>query len=138
MVAGRSPRVLAETDIPGAPDALQAKRAVALAPAGQPGARYTPRAALSGWLGSSLRRGSWSSARGTRSSSSLPRRGELLASIRSDRPAYTDDAIAPPVLALTSFIRGKPEGGHAGSNVVTVPGSAISARERSRGRFDRV
>lgn len=48
---------------------------------------------------------------------------ELLASIRSDRPAYTDDAVATPVLALASFIRGKPDGGHSGSNVITVPGS---------------
>ena len=48
---------------------------------------------------------------------------ELLASIRSEGPAYTDDAVGTPVLALASFIRGTPEGGHGGSNVVTVPGS---------------
>ena len=48
---------------------------------------------------------------------------ELLASIRSDRPAYTDDSVGTPVLALASFIRGTPDGGHGRSNVVTVPGS---------------
>jgi len=48
---------------------------------------------------------------------------ELLASMRSDRPAYTDDAVATPVLALASFIRGAPAAGQGGSNVVTVPGS---------------
>src|SRR5437762_3546301 len=48
---------------------------------------------------------------------------ELLASLRPDRPAYADDAMATPVLALASFVRGAPEAGQAGSNVVTVPGS---------------
>lgn len=48
---------------------------------------------------------------------------ELLASLRSDRPAYTDDAVGTTVLALASFSRGTPDGGHGGSNVVTVPGS---------------
>jgi DNA-binding CsgD family transcriptional regulator len=48
---------------------------------------------------------------------------ELLASLRPDRPAYADDAIAAPVLALASFVRGAPEAGHGGSNVVTAPGS---------------
>jgi DNA-binding CsgD family transcriptional regulator len=48
---------------------------------------------------------------------------ELLASMRPDRPQYTDDAVATPVLALASFVRGTPNGGHGGSNVVTVPGS---------------
>lgn len=47
---------------------------------------------------------------------------ELLASIRADGPAYPDDAIATPVLALASFVRREPEPGHGGSNVVTVPG----------------
>jgi DNA-binding CsgD family transcriptional regulator len=48
---------------------------------------------------------------------------ELLASIRSDRPAYSDDAVPTPVLALASFVRGTPDGGHGEANVVTVPGS---------------
>jgi hypothetical protein len=48
---------------------------------------------------------------------------ELLASMRSDGPAYADDAVATPVLALASFVRGAPEAGQGGSNVVTVPGS---------------
>ncbi len=48
---------------------------------------------------------------------------ELLASIRSEGPAYTDDAVGTAVLALASFIRSIPDGGHGGSNVVTVPGS---------------
>jgi DNA-binding CsgD family transcriptional regulator len=48
---------------------------------------------------------------------------ELLASMRPDRPEYSDDAVATPVLALASFVRGMPDGGHGGSNVVTVPGS---------------
>nr|MDQ4041852.1 helix-turn-helix transcriptional regulator [Actinomycetota bacterium] len=48
---------------------------------------------------------------------------QLLASIRSDRPAYPDDAVATPVLALASFIRCTPGGAHRGSNVITVPGS---------------
>ena len=48
---------------------------------------------------------------------------ELLASLRPDRPAYADDAMATPVLALASFVRGAPEAGQGGSNVVTVPGS---------------
>jgi DNA-binding CsgD family transcriptional regulator len=47
---------------------------------------------------------------------------ELLASMRPDRPQYTDDAVATPVLALASFVRGAPDGGRGGSNVVTVPG----------------
>jgi DNA-binding CsgD family transcriptional regulator len=47
---------------------------------------------------------------------------ELLESIRPDGPAYSDDAVAAPVLALASFIRGNPDGGQHGSNVVTVPG----------------
>jgi len=48
---------------------------------------------------------------------------ELLASIRSDRSSYSDHEVATPVLALASFVRGAPEGGRGGSNVVTVPGS---------------
>jgi DNA-binding CsgD family transcriptional regulator len=48
---------------------------------------------------------------------------DLLASMRSDRPAYADDAMATPVLALASFARDAPEAGQGGSNVVTVPGS---------------
>jgi DNA-binding CsgD family transcriptional regulator len=47
---------------------------------------------------------------------------ELLASLRADRAAYADDAIATPVLALASFVRSAPDAGQ-GSNVVTVPGS---------------
>ena len=47
---------------------------------------------------------------------------ELLQSMRADRPTYSDDEVATPVLALASFIRGAPDGGHDGSNVVTVPG----------------
>ena len=47
---------------------------------------------------------------------------ELLASLRPDRPAYADDAIATPVLALVSFVRVAPDAGQSGSNVVTVPG----------------
>jgi DNA-binding CsgD family transcriptional regulator len=48
---------------------------------------------------------------------------ELLVSMRPNGPAYTDDAMATPVLALASFVRGATEAGHDGSNVVTVPGS---------------
>jgi DNA-binding CsgD family transcriptional regulator len=48
---------------------------------------------------------------------------ELLASMRPDRPHYTDDAVATPLLALASFVRGTLNGGRGGSNVVTVPGS---------------
>ena len=48
---------------------------------------------------------------------------ELLASIRSEGPAYGDDSVATSVLALASFLRGMPDGGHDGSNVVTVPGT---------------
>jgi hypothetical protein len=48
---------------------------------------------------------------------------ELLASLRPDRPAYADDAMATPVPALASFVRGSPEAGQDGSNVVTVLGS---------------
>jgi len=48
---------------------------------------------------------------------------ELLASLRPDGPDYADDAVATPVLALASFVRGAPEAGQGGSNVVTVPGS---------------
>jgi DNA-binding CsgD family transcriptional regulator len=48
---------------------------------------------------------------------------ELLASLRPDGPAYADDAMATPVLALASFVRSAPEAGQGGSNVVTVPGS---------------
>ena len=48
---------------------------------------------------------------------------ELLASMRSDGPAFTDDAMPSPVLALASFVRGAPEAAQGGSNVVTVPGS---------------
>jgi len=47
---------------------------------------------------------------------------ELLALLRADGPAYADDAMAVPVLALASFVRGAPEAGQGGSNVVTVPG----------------
>jgi DNA-binding CsgD family transcriptional regulator len=48
---------------------------------------------------------------------------ELLDSLRAERPVYADDAMATPVLALASFLRGAPEAGRGGSNVVTVPGS---------------
>jgi DNA-binding CsgD family transcriptional regulator len=48
---------------------------------------------------------------------------ELLASLRPERAAYADDAMATPVLALASFIRGAPEAGQGGMNAVTVPGS---------------
>jgi DNA-binding CsgD family transcriptional regulator len=48
---------------------------------------------------------------------------ELLVSMRPHGPAYTDDAMATPVLALASFVRSATEAGHGGSNVVTVPGS---------------
>ena len=48
---------------------------------------------------------------------------ELLASMCSDGPAFTDDAMPSPVLALASFVRGAPEAAEGGSNVVTVPGS---------------
>ena len=48
---------------------------------------------------------------------------ELLLSLRPDGPDYADDAMATPVLALASFVRGAPEAGQGGSNVVTVPGS---------------
>ena len=51
------------------------------------------------------------------------RRASCSPSIRSDGPAYTDDAVGTAVLALASFIRASPDGGHGGSNVVTVPGS---------------
>jgi DNA-binding CsgD family transcriptional regulator len=43
--------------------------------------------------------------------------------MRPDRPVYADDAMATPVLALASFVRGAPEASQGGSNVVTVPGS---------------
>ncbi len=48
---------------------------------------------------------------------------ELLASMLPDQPAYAEDAIASPVLALASFVRSAPEAAQGGSNVVTVPGS---------------
>jgi DNA-binding CsgD family transcriptional regulator len=48
---------------------------------------------------------------------------ELLASIRSERPAYDEDGIATSVFALASFLRGTPDSGRDGSNVVTIPGS---------------
>jgi DNA-binding CsgD family transcriptional regulator len=48
---------------------------------------------------------------------------QLLALMRPDRPAYADDAMPTSVLALASFVRGAPEAGQGGSNVVTVPGS---------------
>ena len=48
---------------------------------------------------------------------------ELLASLRAERPAYADDAMATAVLALAAFVRAAPDGGHGGANVVTVPGS---------------
>jgi DNA-binding CsgD family transcriptional regulator len=48
---------------------------------------------------------------------------ELLASLRPERAAYADDAIATPVLALASFVRGAPESGQGGLNAITVPGS---------------
>lgn len=47
---------------------------------------------------------------------------ELLALMRPDGPAYANDAMPAPVLALASFVRAAPEAG-GGSNVVTVPGS---------------
>src|SRR5207248_2172672 len=53
---------------------------------------------------------------------------ELLASLRPDRPAYVDDAMATPVLALASFVRGAPEAGQGGSNVVTVPAATDGSR----------
>ena len=43
--------------------------------------------------------------------------------MRPDRPAYADDAMPTPVLALASFVRGAPGPVKADSNVVTVPGS---------------
>jgi DNA-binding CsgD family transcriptional regulator len=43
--------------------------------------------------------------------------------MRPDRPAYADDAMATPVLALASFVRVAARDGHCRSNVVTVPGS---------------
>jgi DNA-binding CsgD family transcriptional regulator len=48
---------------------------------------------------------------------------ELFASMLPDGPAYGDDAMPAPVLALASFVRGAPDAGQGGSNVVTVPGS---------------
>ena len=48
---------------------------------------------------------------------------ELLASMLPDQPAYAENAVASPVLALASFVRRAPEAGQAGSNVVTVPGN---------------
>jgi DNA-binding CsgD family transcriptional regulator len=48
---------------------------------------------------------------------------ELLASLRPERAAYADDAMATPVLALASFVRSAPESGQGGLNAVTVPGS---------------
>lgn len=47
---------------------------------------------------------------------------ELLDSLRADRPVYTEDAMATPVLALASFVRRALQTGQGGSNVVTVPG----------------
>ncbi len=47
---------------------------------------------------------------------------ELLASIRADAPAYSEDAMATPVLALASFLRSAPAATASESNVVTVPG----------------
>ena len=47
---------------------------------------------------------------------------ELLASIRADAPVYAEGAIAAPVLALASFVRGAPAATTARSNVVAVPG----------------
>ena len=48
---------------------------------------------------------------------------ELLASMLPEQPAYAEDAMASPVLALASFVRGAPAAGHGGANVVTVPGT---------------
>ncbi len=48
---------------------------------------------------------------------------ELLASLRPERATYADDAMATPVLALASFVRGAPEAGQGGLNAVTVPSS---------------
>jgi len=48
---------------------------------------------------------------------------ELLASLHSQAIGHTDETIATPVLALASFVRAAPDGGHGGGNVVTVPGS---------------
>jgi DNA-binding CsgD family transcriptional regulator len=48
---------------------------------------------------------------------------ELIASMRAGAAAYAEDAVATPVLALASFLRGAPEAAQRESNVVTVPGS---------------
>lgn len=48
---------------------------------------------------------------------------EMLASMRPEAPAYAQDAIATPVLALASYLRSAPEAVQGESNVVTVPGS---------------
>jgi DNA-binding CsgD family transcriptional regulator len=48
---------------------------------------------------------------------------ELLAAMRPDTTEHAGDAMATPVLALASFVRGAPEAARSGSNVVTVPGS---------------
>jgi DNA-binding CsgD family transcriptional regulator len=48
---------------------------------------------------------------------------ELLTSMRPGRPTYSDDAMPAPVLALASYVRGAPEVGQGGSNVVTAPGN---------------
>ena len=71
----------------------------------------------------SRRRGSSCSVHGTRVRLITPPARGLLASMRPDRPAYADDAMPTPVLALASFVRGAPGAGQGGSNVVTVPGS---------------
>jgi DNA-binding CsgD family transcriptional regulator len=47
----------------------------------------------------------------------------LLASMRADTPAYDEDAIATPVLALASYVRGTAGVAQRESNVVAVPGS---------------
>ncbi len=47
---------------------------------------------------------------------------ELLARMHPGESGYSEETIATPVLALASFLRSAPDGGHAGGNVVTVPG----------------
>src|SRR4051794_17712278 len=48
---------------------------------------------------------------------------ELLASLHPARSGYTHETIPTPILALASFVRSAPDGGHGGGNVVTVPGN---------------
>jgi DNA-binding CsgD family transcriptional regulator len=48
---------------------------------------------------------------------------ELLASLHPGESGYSDESVPTAVLALASFVRSPPDGGEAGGNVVTVPGS---------------